>query len=146
MSGEIWLYDSEGNVRRKIKIDDNTGELLIYDNEGNQVFSEKHGQTHICDGSDAIPEEGLCFSQVAKKFGDEVQVTVSGSGTILVPKGIYIVAFNSDIDVEYSPDDGATWRAISSGGFGGMLISDGESVRFKNNNTSDVIVYMYPVV
>jgi len=47
--------------------------------------------------------------------------------------------------VEYSPDNGTTWRDLIPAGEGGVVISDGSNVRLNNTGASDEDSYLLPV-
>ena len=146
MAGEIWLYDSNGVMQRKIVLNDATKNIEVQDNAGSKILEiEAHGSRHIYGGADAIPDDGLRFSQIAKVFGSEISITVGAGGTAVIPKGVYLVAQTTATAIEYSPDGGSTWRTVMATG-GGLIISDGTNVRLNNKGTSDEVVYLLPVL
>lgn len=147
LSGEVWMYDMDGVLQRKIVINDCSKNIEIRDSTGAKILEvESHGDRHAYGGADAIPVEGLRFSQLAKVLGTEATVVVAAGDSAVVPKGVYIVAQSSTVRVEYSPDGGTTWRIIYPEGVGGLIISDGENVRFSNSGTSDETMYLIPIL
>ena len=88
-----------------------------------------HASRHGYGGEDAIPEDALRFSQIAKSFGSESSVSVDAGATYTVPKGVYLVSLAANTSVEYTPDGGTTWRTLIPAGQGGLVVSDGSSVR-----------------
>jgi len=65
----------------------------------------------------------------------ETTYTIAAGGTQVIPKGIHIVVPGANTAIEVSPDGGTTWRSLPNGN-GGMIVSDGKSVRLKNNSAT----------
>jgi len=124
-----------------------TTRLVKYDDLDLSVIADpnSHASRHAYGGEDVIDSEALKFSQLDKSFGAEVSQTVSAGGTYTIPKGIYLVSLAANTRVEYTPDGGTTWRTLYSAGTGGLVISDGSSVRLYNSGTGDETSYLLPV-
>ncbi len=74
----------------------------------------------------AIPNVGTVTSET---------LSVTGSATnIFVPKGAWMISCGANTNIQYlSPTDGTTWRTM---GAGGMVVSDGASVRLFNSGVT----------
>lgn len=146
MAKKLGFENSNGVLKRQIDVDDNTGTIKIYDDTDAEIMDiENHGSRHAYGGTDAIPNESLRFTQIAKVFGQESVVTVSAGETYIIPKGVYLVSLGANTSVEYSPDGGTTWRILIPAGHGGLVISDGVRVRLNNSGTESENSYLLPI-
>ena len=116
----------------------------IKDAGGVQLSS--HGSRHGKGGADAIPDDGLGYSQIKVSFGTEQSVTVAAGSTSAIKEGVYIVRLGPNTSVEYSPDGGSTWYTLIPAGGIGVVFSDGANVRLNNAGTSDETSYLLPIV
>jgi len=116
----------------------------IKDAGGVQLSS--HGSRHGKGGADAIPDDGLGYSQIKVSFGTEQAITVPAGSTSVIDEGVYIVRLGANTLVEYSPDGGSTWYTLIPAGSIGIVFSDGANVRFNNTGTSDETSYLLPIV
>jgi len=143
---KIKLYDSNGVLQRIIDIDATTNHIEIRDSSDSDLMDiESHASRHSYGGDDAIPSEGLRFSQLGKVFGSETTVTVTAGGTSTISKGVFLVSLGANTSVEYSPDGGTTWRTLIPTGEGGLIISDGSNVRLNNSGTADEDSYLLEI-
>jgi len=83
--------------------------------------------------------------QINKAFGSESTVSVDAGATSTIPAGIYLVSLGANTSVEYTPDGGTTWRTLIAAGGGGLVISDGSSVRLNNAGTAAEDSYLLPL-
>jgi len=122
-------------------------EVLNLTNINNAIgFSvDAHASRHAYGGADALTDNALRFSQIDKVFGTESTVTVTAGSTSTISKGVYLVSLGANTKVEYSPDNGTTWRLLIPAGEGGVVISDGSNVRLNNTGASDEDSYLLPV-
>jgi len=143
---KIKLYDSNGVLQRIIDLDASTNHIEIRDSSDTDLMDvESHGSRHSYGGNDAIPDNGLRFSQLDKVFGSETTVTVTAGGTSTISKGIFLVSLGANTTVEYSPDGGTTWRTLYAAGTGGVVISDGTNVRLNNGGGADEDSYLLEI-
>ena len=128
-------------------IKEDSGTLKIYDFSAasNVMDIEAHASRHAHGGADALADNALRFSQIDKVFGTESTVTVTAGSTSTISKGVFLVSLGANTKVEYSPDNGTTWRDLIPAGEGGVVISDGSNVRLNNTGTSDETSYLLPV-
>ncbi len=105
-----------------------------------------HADRHSYGGTDAIPDNGLRFSQIDKVFGTETAVTVDAGATVTISKGIYYVRTGANTTVEYSPDGGTTWVTLIPAGSAGLVISDGSNVRLNNAGATAEDSYLLPIL
>ena len=126
---------------------EDAGTLKIYDfaGAGDVMDFEGHASRHAYGGDDAIANDALRFSQIDKIFGTESTVTVTAGSTSTISKGVYLCSLGANTKVEYSPDNGTTWRDLIPVGEGGVVISDGSNVRLNNTGASDEDSYLLPV-
>jgi len=92
-----------------------------------------------------IAANAVKSEQINKAFGAESTVSVDASSTYTIPSGIYLVSLGANTSVEYTPDGGTTWRTLLSAGSGGVVISDGSSVRLNNAGTAAEDSYLLPL-
>jgi len=116
----------------------------IKDAGGVQLSS--HGSRHAKGGADAIPDDGLGYSQIKVSFGTQQSVTVAAGSTAIIPEGVYIVRLGANTVVEYSPDGGSTWYQLIPAGSAGIIFSDGANVRLNNTGSEDETSYLLPIV
>jgi len=128
-------------------IKEDSGTLKIYDfNAASNVMDlEVHASRHAHGGADALADNALRFSQIDKVFGTESTVTVTAGSTSTISKGVFLVSLGANTKVEYSSDNGTTWRDLIPAGEGGVVISDGSNVRLNNTGASDEDSYLLPV-
>jgi len=128
-------------------IKEDAGSIKIYDFDASSdvMNIESHASRHAHGGADAIANNALRFSQIDKVFGTESTVTVTAGSTSTVSKGVYLVSLGANTKVQYSPDNGTTWRDLIPAGEGGVVISDGSNVRLNNTGASDEDSYLLPV-
>jgi len=128
-------------------IKEDSGTLKIYDFSAasNVMDLEAHASRHAHGGADALADNALRFSQIDKVFGTESTVTVTAGSTSTISKGVFLVSLGANTKVEYSPDNGTTWRDLIPAGEGGVVISDGSNVRLNNTGASDEDSYLLPV-
>ena len=139
------VMDLEAHASRHLS--GGADEVLNLTNINNAIgFSvEAHASRHAHGGADAIADNALRFSQIDKVFGTESTVTVTAGSTSTISKGVFLVSLGANTKVEYSPDNGTTWRDLIPAGEGGVVISDGSNVRLNNTGTSDEDSYLLPV-
>ena len=116
----------------------------IRDAGGVQLSS--HASRHVKGGADAIPDDGLGYSQIKVTFGAEQTITVAAGSTQAIPEGVYIVRLGANTSVEYSPDGGTTWYTLISAGGIGIVFSDGANVRLNNAGTASEDSYLLPII
>ena len=92
-----------------------------------------------------IKPASIKTEDLALVFGSESSISIAAGGTYTVPKGIWLVSLSANTSVEYTPDGGTTWRTLIPAGGGGVVISDGSSVRIRNAGTASETVYLYPL-
>jgi len=153
-SGTLKIYDfnAESNVmdleaHASRHLSGGADEVLNLTNINDAVgFSvDAHASRHAHGGADALADNALRFSQIDKVFGTESTVTVTAGSTSTISKGVFLVSLGANTKVEYSPDNGTTWRDLIPAGEGGVVISDGSNVRLNNTGTSDEDSYLLPV-
>jgi len=146
MAKKLGFENSNGVLERQIDVDDTTGTIKVYDSNDTEVMDvENHASRHSYGGADAIPDNGLRFSQLDKVFGTEATITVAAGSTSTVDKGVYLASLGANTSCEYSPDGGTTWRTLIATGGGGVIISDGSNVRLNNSGSADESSYLLPV-
>ena len=158
-----WLEDKQLSDDKKFYFGDDKDFSLRYDSVNDQwilrdevnateyLFPRNvsmnisaHASRHSYGGADAIPAEGLRFSQLDKVFGTVSSVSIAAGGTYTVPKGVYWLSENSAVNVEFY--DGSAWQLAISGK-GGVIISDGTNVRLVNTDTANAqTVYLLPIL
>ena len=128
-------------------IKEDAGTLKIYDfaAASDVMDLEAHASRHAHGGADAIADNALRFSQIDKVFGTESSVLIDAGATSTISKGVFLVSLGANTKVEYSPDNGTTWRDLIPAGEGGVVISDGSNVRLNNTGTSSETSYLLPV-
>ena len=92
-----------------------------------------------------IAANAVKSEQINKAFGSESTVSVDAGATYTIPAGIYLVSLGANTSVEYTPDGGTTWRTMIAAGGGGIVISDGSSVRLNNSGTAAEDSYLLPL-
>jgi len=137
-AGAAELYDNT-NARTLLKADGTT----ITDVNG--VALASHGSRHAYGGADAIPADGLRFSQIDKVFGSTTTLSVSASSTATIDKGIYYVFCGPNTSVEVYDATNDVWRTLIPAGGAGLVISDGTNVRLNNAATVAEDSYLIPI-
>jgi hypothetical protein len=84
-------------------------------------------------------------ANINKAFETETTVTVGAGSTSTITAGIYLVSLGANTSVEYTPDGGTTWRTLLATGTGGVVISDGSSVRLNNAGAAAEDSYLLPL-
>ena len=92
-----------------------------------------------------IADEAVTWAKIAKGFGSETSVSIDAGGAYTVPKGAYLVSLGANTRAEYTPDGGTTWRTLIPAGGGGLIVSDGASVRLYNGGTGAESSYLLPL-
>ena len=118
-SKKLRIRDSSDNLQRQIDVDDTSKKLHAYDSSDTDL-----GSLEIL---------------LNPSFGTETSVSVAGSSTSVISKGVYYVRADTGVNVEYSTDGGTTWVALSIPCF---IVSDGSNVRFNNTNTASANGYL----
>ena len=156
-----WLSFQGGASGKKYTIREvSSGEVQIY-NESDDVIILKgdptsikdasnvqlsaHGSRHRYGGEDAIPDDGLQYSQVKVAFGTEFTVSVDAGSTSTISEGVYYARCGANTSVEYSNDGGTTWHTLVAAGSVGLVFSDGSNVRFNNAGGSAEDSYLLPI-
>ena len=134
-----------GAADKGIKEDSGTLKIYDFNAESNVMDIEAHASRHAHGGADALADNALRFSQIDKVFGTESTVTVTAGSTSTISKGVFLCSLGANTKVEYSPDNGTTWRDLIPAGEGGVVISDGSNVRLNNTGASDEDSYLLPV-
>ena len=113
----IGLADSNGNTKRIMDVDDTTGKEYLYD------------ETKTAIGSMEI--------LLNPSFGSENPISVAGSSTSVIDKGVYYARGDSGVNIEYY--NGSSWVALAAPC---LIVSDGTNVRFNNTNGSSANGYL----
>jgi len=81
-----------------------------------------------------------------RTFTTEVSLTVKAGSAYTIPKGVYLAVPPNAVAIQYTPDGGSTWRSFMPSGYGGgVIISDGSSVRALNKGVASAVVYLLPL-
>ncbi len=155
----VEIYDQQQGKPSNINVDHvlfNGTDILSYDSTNDRLVSSKdiyssaidaslgsHASSHVYGGADAIPDNGLRFSQIDKVFGSVQSVSVSAGGTYTVPKDIYYVILGSGSSVQVYNSTTGSWENLAGNG---LIISDGSNVRIYNSSTAAQTCYLIPIL
>lgn len=136
-AGVVEVYDETDN-NTLAKIDSTT----IEDFGGVKLNS--HGSRHKYGGDDAIPTDGLQYSQIKVAFGSEITAGVSAGGTYTIPEGMYYVKCGANTRIEVYFSGSRTWETVIANGGVGLVASDGSNVRAYNVGGIAEPLYLKP--
>lgn len=71
----------------------------------------------------------LTFGVTGCAFQAEQSLSVPAATPYVLPAGFWIVEGQANLQVQYSPDSGSTWRILTPTTVGGFFFSDGFNVR-----------------
>jgi hypothetical protein len=105
-----------------------------------------HASRHNKGGADAIPDDGLGYSQVKVSFGTASSVSVDAGGAYAVPEGAWLAFLGANTRAEAYDPIAAAWKTVIAAGGNGFLLSDGSSVRLYNAGTAAESSNLVPIV
>jgi len=92
-----------------------------------------------------LASEAVTNAKIKKAFGAENTHSIDAGANVTLAKGIYLVVLGANTVCEYTPDGGTTWRQMLAAGSGGVVISDGASVRLRNTGGASEDSYSLPL-